>query len=151
MAAGSANSWTQRWDRAGGDVGKDARHACAHGRRAGRALNLSVLRGRLRPTHLSQRRKADFDRRRSGKPDQSGKSLSKRRRLLSVAHAFAARNENEVSRAARETVDGNFARSSDGYGGGSHLGIAQAYIRQVRRSESVRWRTNGRIEYQSHH
>src|SRR5207244_12516394 len=121
MAARSANSWTKKWDRAGGDVGKDARHACAHGRRAGRALDLSVLRGRLRPTHLSQGREADFDRGRSGKPDQSGKSLPKRRRLLSVAHSFPSRNKNEISRAAREELDGNLARSCDGHGSGSHV------------------------------
>ena len=66
-------------------------------------------------------------------PDQSGKPLSERRRILSIAHARSARNENEISRAAREGVDGNFAGSRDGHGGGSRLGIAQAHVRAQKR------------------
>ena len=66
--------------------------------------------------------------------DQPGKSLSERRGVLSIAHAFAARNENEISRAARERVDGDFARSRDGHGGGPRLGIAQAHVRAARKT-----------------
>ena len=72
----------------GGDVGQDARDACAHRWRKNGALDLSILRSRLRSTDLSQGWETDFDRRRPGVADQPGKSLSERRGFLSVAHAF---------------------------------------------------------------
>src|SRR5438309_11286777 len=129
MAACSSNSRAQRWNRSGSNVGKDARHACANRWRASGALDLSLLRRWLRPIDLSQGWETNFNRGRSGIADQSGESLSERRRILSVAHAFAARNENEISRAARETVDGSFARARYGNGGGASVGIAQAHVR----------------------
>ena len=61
--------------------------------------------------------------------DQPGESLPERRGLVSTAHPRSARNENEISRAARERMDGDFAGSRDGHGGGSRLGIAQAHFR----------------------
>ena len=65
--------------------------------------------------------------------DQSGKPLSEGRCILSIAHTFPTRNENEISRAACEAMDGNVARARDGHGGGPRLGIAQTHIRQAGR------------------
>ena len=66
--------------------------------------------------------------------DQPGKSLPERRGVISIAHARSARDENEISRAARERVDGHFARSRDGHGGGSRLGIAQTHVRAQKKT-----------------
>ena len=110
------------------DVGQDARDAREDRRRESGALDLPILRRRLRSVRLSQGRETDFDRGRPGESDQPGESLSERRGILSIAHPFAARNESEISRAAREAMDGDFARSRDGHGGGARLGIAQAHF-----------------------
>ena len=93
-----------------------------------------VLRCRLRSADLSQGRETDFDRRRSGITDQPGKSLSERRGILSIAYTFATRNENEISRAAREGMDRDFARSRDGHGGRACLGITQAHVRSDKKT-----------------
>jgi Anaerobic dehydrogenases, typically selenocysteine-containing len=60
---------------------------------------------------------------------QSARGIFARRApLISIAHAFAARNENEISRAALEGVDGDSTRAGDGHGCRACLGIAQAHV-----------------------
>src|SRR5438045_4924294 len=110
MAAHPADPRAQGWNGSGIDVGENARDACTHRWRGSGAIDLPVLRSWVRTAHLSQERQTDLDRRRSGEPDQSGEPLSERRRFLSITHPQSPRDENEISRAAREGVDGNFAR-----------------------------------------
>jgi len=61
-------------------------------------------------------------------PISQGNLCPEGRRIVSVAHPFATRNENEISRAARERMDGNFAGSRDGPGRRPRLGIAQTHV-----------------------
>ena len=49
--------------------------------------------------------------------DQSGKSLSEGRRILSIAYTFPTGNEDEIPRATLEGMDGNVARPRHGHGG----------------------------------
>ena len=76
------------------------------------ALDLSVLRRGVRPIDFPQGRQTGFNRRRPGIADQPGESLPERRRVISIADAFAARNENEISRTALERVDGDVRSSA---------------------------------------
>ena len=124
-----------RRHRPGGDVGKNARDARADRRCASGALDLPVLRRRLRAADFSQGRKTDFDRRRSGEsPISQGNLCPKGAASYQLLTHRSARNENEISRAARERMDGNSAGSRDGHGGGTRLGIAQTHVRaQARR------------------
>ena len=62
-------------------------------------------------------------------PISQGNLCPKGAASLPIAHAFAARDESEISRAARESMDGDSARSRDGYGGRARVGIAQTDIR----------------------
>ena len=54
------------------DVGQNACDACADRQCESGALDLPILRRRLRPADLSQGRETDFDRRRSGTPISQG-------------------------------------------------------------------------------
>ena len=61
-------------------------------------------------------------------PISQGNLCPERRGFLSTAHPFTARNQSEISRASLEKLDGNSARSSDGHGGRSRLGIAETHL-----------------------
>src|ERR1041384_2141149 len=128
MAARSATSRRQRWHRLGVNVRYHTKSAREDRQRRDRALDLSLLRRRLRPTHLPQRWQTDLNRRRSRVADQPGQSLPQGRGFISAAHPFATRNESEIPRSARKTVERDFARSRDGPGGGPRVGIAQAHL-----------------------
>ena len=88
-----------------------------------------ILRRRLRPVDLSQGRQTHFDRRRSRESRSAREIFARKARLPINCSHTTARNENEISRAAREGMDRDFAGSRDGHGGRSRLGIAQAHIR----------------------
>src|SRR5262249_10091556 len=119
----------RRRNRPRGHEREDAPASAEDRRRAGGALDLSLLWRRMRTARLPPGREARLDRRRSRVADLARAALPEGRSELRAPDPSRAADEGSLPRAEGEAVDASRPRNRDGHGGGPGLGDALAHVR----------------------